>query len=496
MSMVEAGRMFLTGRLHQVLSFFSAALLSLSLLGGCTTNPATGKTSLVALSSAQDDARIGAEAHPQIIAAYGGVYDDPRIGDYVTRVTQRVVHGTSQPNQPYRVTVLNSPIVNAFALPGGYVYVTRGLLALVNDEAELAGVLGHEIGHVIARHSARRQTAAFGASLIGAVLGAVTGSSAVNQAAGLGGQGLIAGYSRDQEYEADMLGVRYLAAAGYDPYAQSDFLKTMGENSQIEAQIAGQSERVQTDWLNDHPATLERVTAARREATTNKREGDQYRGRNVYLNAINGMVFGESADHGFIRGRNFIHTQARFRFEAPSGFQIVNNANEVMVLGPDKTIAKFSMANKSTNIPIDVYLERVWAANVAISPVQRFTIRGLSAASATTRIGDYDARLVAIAGPNGKAYRFLMGAQRGTYPRYVRDFDELVFSFRLISAKEAHAIKPLRIHIVTVMQGDSVASLAADMSFSDHRAQRFRALNGLDSDTVLVPGEKVKIVRP
>lgn len=498
--MRRAGRIFLA-RQSLMSSFGLSALflftfLSVGLLGGCTTNPATGKTSLVALSSAQDDARIGAEAHPKIIAAYGGVYADPRVGAYVFRVTQRIVNGTPLPNQSYRVTVLNSSIVNAFALPGGYVYVTRGLLALVNDEAELAGVLGHEIGHVLARHSARRQTAALGASLVGAVLGAVTGNSGVNQVASLGGQGLIAGYSRDQEYEADMLGVRYLAAAGYDPFAQSDFLRTMGENSQIEAQIAGRGEKAQADWLADHPATPERVAAARREAAAAHVLGKGDRGRAAYLNAINGMIYGESADQGFVRGQSFIHTQARFRFEAPTGFRIVNGADVVMVLGPEKTIAKFNMAKKAANVPVDVYLARVWAANVPISPVQRFTVGGLAAASATTRIGAYDARLVAIAGPDGKVYQFLMGAQRGSYPRYARDFDKLVYSFRLISVKEASAVKPLRIHVVTVRRGDSVASLAARMSFSNYRVERFRALNGLETSAVVKPGEKVKIVRP
>jgi len=494
--MTGADGTFVAERLRQLSASACAVLFCLGLLGGCTTNPETGKSSLIALSSAQDDARIGAAAHPKIIEAYGGVYQDTRVSGYVAQVTQRIVSGTSQPHQPYRVTVLNTPIINAFALPGGYVYVTRGLLALVNDEAELAGVLGHEIGHVLARHSARRQTAALGASLVGAVLGAVTGSSAVNQVTGLGGQGLIAGYSRDQEFEADMLGVRYLAAAGYDPYAESDFLKAMGENTAVEARIAGQSEKVQPDWLADHPATPARVAAARREAAADKRPGDQYRGRDAYLKAINGMIYGESADQGFIRGQSFIHTKARFRFDAPSGFRIVNGANVVMVLGPNKTIAKFDVAKKSTNIPIDVYLARVWAANVAISPVQRFTVRGMSAASATTRIGAYDARLVAIAGPNGKVYRFLMGAQQGSYPHYARDFDKLVYSFRLISAKEASAVKPLRVHVVTVRRGDSVASLAARMSFSNYRVERFQALNGLEPGVVLKPGEKVKIVAP
>ncbi len=469
----------------------------LALLASCTTNPATGKSQLAPLSSVEDDAKIGAEAHPKIVAAYGGIYDDQRVGQYVASVTQRIVHGTSQPNQPYRVTVLNSPVVNAFALPGGYVYVTRGLLALVNDEAELAGVLGHEIGHVITRHGAQRQTAALGASVIGAVLGAVVGNSAVSQAVGLGSQGLVASYSRDQEYQADMLGVRYLAAAGYDPYAQADFLAAMGENSKIEAQISGQDGEPQGNWLASHPATPERVAAARREAADSQvTRGQGERNRSAFLHAVNGLIYGDSPAQGFIRGQSFIHTFARFRFDAPAGYHIVNGMETVLVTGPNKVIAKFDTAMKSANVPIGTYLTNVWASNVAMSPVNLFTIHGLAAASATTRIGDYDARLVAIAAPSGKVYRFMMGAPRGTFPRYAGALDALVHSFRLISAKEAASVKPLRVHVVIARAGDSLASLGARMAFPTYRVDRFRALNGLAANAVLLPGEKVKLIWP
>lgn len=469
----------------------------LAMLASCTTNPATGKSQLATLSSVEDDAKIGAQAHPKIVAAYGGVYDDPRVGQYVARVTQRIVHGTSQPSQPYRVTVLDSSVVNAFALPGGYVYVTRGLLALANDEAELAGVLGHEIGHVIARHGAQRQTAAFGASVIGAVLGAVVGNSAVSQAVGLGGQGVIASYSRDQEYQADMLGVRYLAAAGYDPYAEADFLAAMGENSKIEAQVSGQGGEPQANWLASHPATPERVAAARREAADSQMtRGQGERNRAAFLNAVDGLIYGDSPAQGFIRGQSFIHTVARFRFDAPAGYHIVNGADTVLVTGPNKVIAKFDAATKSANVPIGTYLTNVWAANVAMSPVNLFTVHGLAAASATTRIGDYDARLVAIAAPSGKVYRFMMGAPRGTYPRFAGALDALVQSFRLISAEAAASVKPLRVHVVTVRAGDNLASLGARMDFATYRVDRFRALNGLAANAILRPGEKVKLIWP
>tara|TARA_R110000868_G_scaffold4950_7_gene30798 strand:+ start:7186 stop:8658 length:1473 start_codon:yes stop_codon:yes gene_type:complete len=480
---------------HAVRPLVAAVLAAL--VAGCTTNVVTGKSQLAPLMSTSDEAAAGASAHPKIVATYGGVYDDPAVGAYVANVTRRITRVTQQPDQPYRVTVLNSDIVNAFALPGGYVYVTRGLLSLVDDEAELAGVLGHEIGHVIARHGAQRQTAALGASVIGAVLGAVVGNSAVNQAVGLGSQGLIASYSRDQEYESDTLGVRYLAAAGYDPYAQGDFLAAMDVNARAEAIIAGKSDEARADWLSSHPATPERVAAARREAlASGVARGAGERNRTALFKAIDGMIYGSAPEQGLIRGQSFIHPVGRFRFDAPSGYRITNGTDAVLVQGANKAIAKFDTGKKAANLAIDQYLAQVWAANVRLSPVATFSVNGLNAARATTRIGNYEAMLVAIEAPQGKVYRFLVGVPQGAPARVGTELYSIAQSFRLISSAEAAAVKPLRLRIVTVKPGDTMGSLAARMPFADYKLERFRALNGLTPDATVQAGERVKIVTP
>lgn len=481
---------------RQAMRMVRFAVLGFALaLAACTTNAATGKSQLATLMSPADEAQAGADAHPKIVAAYGGVYDDARVGQYVATVTARIGKASDSPGMSYRVTVLNSPVVNAFALPGGYVYVTRGLLALVDDEAELAGVLGHEIGHVIARHGAQRQTAAFGASVIGAVLGAVVGNQAINQVVGLGGQGLLAGYSRDQEYEADALGVRYLARAGYDPYAQADFLVTMEEQSKLQALVTHQKYEDAANWLASHPATPERVAAARKHAAdTGAKRGAGERDRNRFLRAIDGIIYGDSPEQGMVRGRTFVHPVERFRFEAPPQFTIVNGAQAVLVQGPDKTVAKFDSAAKSPNVDIATYLTRVWASGVQLSPVERFSVNGMAAASATTRIGSYNGRLVAIEAEPGKVYRFLMGTMSQTGVRYERALHDLVMSFRRLSAAEARAIKPLRIRVVAAKPGDTVATLAARMAFPDYRVERFRVLNGLEAGEALKSGKLFKLI--
>ena len=478
---------------HAVRPLVAAVLAAL--VAGCTTNVVTGKSQLAPLMSASDEAAAGASAHPKIVATYGGAYDNPAVGAYVADVTRRITRVTQAPDQPYRVTVLNSEIVNAFALPGGYVYVTRGLLALVDDEAELAGVLGHEIGHVIARHGAQRQTAALGASVIGAVLGAVVGSSVANQAVGLGSQGLIASYSRDQEYEADTLGVRYLAAAGYDPYAEGDFLAAMDVNARAEATIAGQDDEARSDWLSSHPATPERVAAARREALASGiARGTGERNRAQLFKVIDGMIYGSAPEQGLVRGQSFIHPVERFRFDAPSGYHITNGTDAVVVQGANKAIAKFDVGKKRANTGIDKYLAQFWAANVRLSPVATFSVGGLNAARATTRIGEYDAMLIAIEAPEGKVYRFLMGVPQGAPARVGTELFNIAQSFRLISAAEAAAVKPMRLRIVTVGPRDTMGSLAARLPFADYKLERFRALNGFMPDTVLQAGERVKII--
>ena len=488
------GRLVRQARQSAIAGFVAAVLCFA--LPACTTNPATGARQITPIMSPEAEAQAGAEAHPKILKAYGGAYDDEKLGAYVAGVTTRVVRATNRPENPYRITVLDSPIINAFALPGGYVYVTRGLISLANDEAELASVIGHEIGHVAARHSAQRHTAAVGTSLLGAVLGAVVGSSAVNQIFGMGGQGFLASYSRDQEYEADMLGVRYLARAGYDPYAAADFLKSLNANDALDAKLRGMSEGdARTNWLASHPATPARVEAAIAHAReTGVAGGTAERRREIYLSAIDNMLYGDDPAEGIVKDRQFIHPDLRFSFEAPPGFLLTNSPSAVMVQGPERAIAKFDMGKKPAATEIGDYLARGWASGIRLGPVERFTVNGMKAATAPTSIGDYNARLVAIEFGPEQVSRFILGTLPATEQRYAPALQDMVMSFRKISAAEASAVKPLRLRIVAARRGDSVTSLARRMGNSGHQAERFRVLNGLSEGEGVVAGQRYKIV--
>lgn len=466
-------------------------------VAACTTNPATGKRQVAPLGSVEQDAQIGAETHPKVLQAFGGAYPDARLGGYVAGIATRVARATNIPNGQYRVTVLDSPVVNAFAVPGGYVYVTRGLVALANDEAELAGVIGHEIGHVAARHLAQRQTAAMGASVVGALLSRISGSQAASQAIALGGQGLLAGYSRGQEFESDMLGVRYLAAAGYDPYAAADFLQSLGARDALEAQLRNlPHDAARSGWLASHPASAQRVEAARAHAreTGAVSGGSGDRNREAYLKALDGMLYGDSPDQGIVRDRDFVHPKLGFAFKAPQGFVITNSPVEVQISGPDKTQAIFSSGPKNPGLDIGRYLTQQWGKGVPLAGLQLFKVNGMNAATATTRINDYNARLVVIEFAPDLVYRFLTGTLPQTGTRHDAALQGLVMSFRKISPAEAAAVKPLRLRVVTVRPGDTAASLGRRMVYPDFQAERFRVLNGLGAGAEPRPGTLVKLV--
>ena len=271
------------------------------LLGGCDVNPATGDQQFTAFMPPEEERRIGAQEHPRLVSAFGGLYDDPALQRYVASLGRRLQQSSEQPEPPFTFVILDSPGANAFALPGGYIHVTRGLMALANDEAELAGVIAHEIGHVTARHGSERYSHGVVAGLGAALLGAVIDSETVTDFAQLAAGAYVQGYSRSQELEADMLGVRYLSRSGFDATAMSSFLETMGADSALAREMAGARGEGATGGLfASHPRTADRV---RKAAEAAKALFGGNRGRDTYLRRIDGMIYGDSPEDGFVRGR-------------------------------------------------------------------------------------------------------------------------------------------------------------------------------------------------
>ncbi|HEX2113791.1 MAG TPA: M48 family metalloprotease [Alphaproteobacteria bacterium] len=484
----------------------AALTLAAAALGGCTTNPATGGQSFTAFMSQEKELEVGRDEHPKILKQFGGELDDPKLRAYVDGIGQRLARQSELPDLKFTFTVLNSDITNAFALPGGYVYVTRGLLSLASNEAELAGVIGHEIGHVTARHTAQRYSRAvatgIAATAVGVLESVFLGTNVIGQVGAQAGQLYIASYSRDQEFEADTLGVRYLARSDYAPNAMSTFLAKLQAESALAAELAGKPGSTNdTNIMATHPRTQDRVREAIAAAREQGEVGPDARvGREEFLSAIDGMAYGGDRKSGFIRNRTFIHPSLRFQFEVPTGFQLVNSDRNVVARGPNQATIIFDRETRPqvAGVAMANYLTAVWGRNVRLQNVERLTINELEAATGVTRLQGNgavrDIRLIAIRFDPSTIYRFMFVTQPADTASLSEPLRRTTYSFRKLSEADAARATPLRVRFVTVGASDTVASLARRMAFDTAQEQRFRVLNGLQPDEALRPGDRVKII--
>ncbi len=458
--------------------------------------------------SATDKAE-GAKAHPELLQEYGGAYDGPQAA-YVVKIGRKVAaqSGISNVEKDFTITLLNSPVDNAFAIPGGYLYCTRQLLALMNDEAELASVLGHESGHVAAHHSEKRNKVAQNDSLLGALGQLATGlllgggmvGQVVNQAISLGVTSHVLSYSRKEEFEADDLGVVFINKAGYDPKAVSDMLLSLAAQVTLNQKIAGNARSTPT-WQSSHPNPQSRVARALGRAQ-DLRSTNTYRNADAFLMSLKGMVYGDDPKQGVIEGQDFKYPTKRFQFTAPAGFSMENETSAVTVAatGSGGTgQAKFSGGKLGADL--SSYVDTVFkAANgqkpLAHGAVTTDTINSMKTATASGVAQTSDGKTVdvtvfAYALSPTEAYHFLIITPQG---QGLGAFAPLVQSFRRMTAAEAAAVRTRRVDVVQVRAGDTVATLAARMAYTDNQVERFTVLNALDPKAALAPGRKVKLI--
>lgn len=458
--------------------------------------------------SAADKAE-GAKAHPDLLAEFGGAMTGKQ-ADYVRGVGQRIAlaTGISNAKGDFTITLLNSSVNNAFAIPGGYVYVTRELMALMNNEAELASVMGHEEGHVYAQHARKRNAAAtrngvigiLGQVLSGVLLGNTAAGQLLGQTFAQGAQMLTLKYSRSQEYEADDLGVQFLARAGYDPMASSTMLASLAAQTALDARIANRDARAMPEWASTHPDPASRVTRAAQNARKLNVRGET--NRDAFLNALNGGMYGDDPHQGVVEGQQFLHPDLKLAFTIPDGYAMSNGTQAVSISGNGGQ-AQFSGGRY--NGDIRNYVGQVFAAlasdgqqgsaAVDTSNIQTTRIAGFDGAMATrranTQSGQVDVTVVAYIFDPNTAYHFvtITPAGQGAGP-----FTSMFNSMRRLTTAQAAQVRPRHIQVLTVGKNDTVASLSAKMAYSDYRTERFLTLNALASNARLVPGQRVKIV--
>ncbi|PZQ43462.1 MAG: peptidase M48 family protein [Micavibrio aeruginosavorus] len=470
-------------------------ILGVALLatGSCTVNPATGENQFTAFLPAGQESSVGASEHENVKKTYGNFVTGP-VAEYVSKIGQKVAANTERTDVQYKFYVIDSPIVNAFAVPGGYIYISRGLMALANDEAELAGVIAHEIGHITARHAATRMSQGVLVGLGAAILSAATGSDAVGQVANVGSDLYIKSYSRSQETQADELGVRYLSRAGYDPNAMADFLKSLDAQTKLDQHIAGQSEGVGSSYFSTHPVTADRVTNAKAVAV-NYQGGKTIRNRDVYLSMINGITYGDSEEQGFVRGDNFYHPKMGFTFSVPSGFKIDNNPSELIAANDDGAIIILDSGRDDQGRDPMAYLTQNWMKDKPPSDAENVTINGMKAATAafagTANGKSVIIRVVAIQWKPGQFFRFQMAIPQNAGTATVEGLKRTTYSFRAMTDSERNAIKPLKVRTFTA-SSSSVGEAASRMAFKDYKEERFRVLNAVAGN--LTAGQLYKVV--
>lgn len=489
----------------------SAAVGALVVASGCTTIEAgldsfsdqnsgsmqAGYTSTrqpITFETAQEgdpQSVIGRSQHPKILAAYGGAYSDPKLEQTLAGVVGRLAAATDDPNRAYRITILNSPNINAFALPGGYVYITRGLLALANDSSEVAAVIGHEMGHITANHGIQRQQREQAAELASRVVSEVLENESAGQIALAKGKLSLAQFSRQQELQADALGIRHIARAGYDPFAASRFLKAMDTYSKM--RNAFQAKDPNLDFLASHPSAPQRIDLAEQLARKEGPPGTGTRDRDRYLAGIDGMLFGDSAVEGYVRERTFLHPGLGISFTVPKGFVLDNTAEAVMATGPDDTAIRFDGVALPPNRSLVDYVNSGWIGGLEPGSVRQSRIHGLEAVSAKARGGDYNFD-VTVVRLGGQVYRFLTAVPAKAAVDAGAIASRVSETFHQLSPQEQAALKPLRIRVVEARPGDTADTMAARMVGVESRERMFRLLNELGTDDAVKSGEKYKIV--
>lgn len=489
-----------TSRFAHRTSLALAAAFALA-LGGCSSALLTAGGPPAALPQSPRQAALetaptgrSQREHERILAAYNGAYDDPKLEALLHQTVAKLIAASERPDLQYRITILNSASVNAFALPSGNLYVTRGLIALANDTSELASVLSHEMSHVIARHAEMRENEARQVALVTRVFTDL-GSDPETSALALAKSKIkLASFSRAQELEADGIGIGIAARAGYDPHGAVRFLTSMGRNSDFKS-TPGQShiDPRAPDFLSSHPATPERIKNAQANARQFTESTDTEKDKEAYLGGIDGMAYGEDPSEGFTRGRRFLHPKLGFTFLAPEGFSLDNTAQAVLgVRDGGGQALRMDVVRVPAEQTLVAYLNSGWIENIDQKSVEETTINGLPAATATAKGDQWVFRLYAVRF-GSDVYRFIFAGKRMS-AEVDHVFREAVASFRRMTIAEMQAAKPLHLRAVTVAPDDTVERLAARMATPDRNLERFRILNGLAAGDRVKPGERVKLV--
>jgi predicted Zn-dependent protease len=479
-------------RENHVLQRITAILSVLLIFVSCARNPVTGKQELMLLSEG-DEIRMGQQADKDVVATYG-IYEDKELTAYVDQLGQTLAKVSHRPYLKYEFKVMDSPVINAFAVPGGYIYVTRGILAYLNNEAELAGVLGHEIGHVTARHSAKKYS-----EISLAQLGLGIGSAVSEDFArysGLAAQGLgllFLKFSRDDEHQSDELGVQYSSSTGYDAREMANFFNTLDQMQQ-KSQQAGLP-----DWFSTHPNPADRVNDVRKQAEqlqAQQKLKDLKINRDVYQEKINGLIVGENPRQGFVENNMFYHPDMKFVFPLPAGWQVSNLPSQVQVVAPEqKAVIIFTLGSTSTSgAAADHFLNSSQAKAESRTTTN---INGLTAVKLISTMADGQNILQIesmFVEKGGQVFVFHGFSNKSLFAGYRSAFALTMNGFKELSDRAKLNVKPDRIKIQQVKNRGSLKQILLQMGTKEADLENLALINGKRLDDIVESNSMIKTV--
>ncbi|HTJ58271.1 MAG TPA: M48 family metalloprotease [Devosiaceae bacterium] len=453
------------------------------------SNANSAQTSPVDAPTGEDaeDAVIGKREHPRIIATYGGIYNDPAAEIMIAHIVGRLLTAAGQPNTQYTVTILDTADVNAFALPGGYIYVTRGILALANDNSEIAAVLAHEIAHVVLHHARARSNMIRDDQMVDKVMTGVL-APADAQALEEKSRLSLAAFSQQQELQADHKGIEIAGTAGYDAFAAARFLSSMGRFSKFSVGDATQAD----DFLSSHPSTPDRIQRATALAQSEFGDKPGEHDRDGYLAAIDGMSFGASPQQGAIIGQRYIQPALKFTFVVPNGYTLQNAQSAVVGVAGDSEAVRFDSAEVPASMALTDYLKSGWIAGLDPASVTEATVNGMDTASGIAKTAQWSFR-VSVARFQGQVVRFIFAAKADS-PRFDFGADATLRSFRPTTTADLAQIRSVSLKVIVAKPGDTAQKLAQRMASMSRGVELFYILNNLLPGDPVTPGQKYKVI--
>jgi predicted Zn-dependent protease len=472
---------------------FSFLLLCAGFLASCATNPVTGKKEFMLLSKEQE-VQMGISYDPQVVASYG-LYEDDKIQQFITTQGRLMARISHRPDLPYEFKVLDSPVVNAFAVPGGFVYFTRGIMAHFNNEAEFAGVLGHEIGHVTARHSARQYSRQM-LGQVGLIAGIIV-SPKFAEFADVASQGLgllFLKYGRDAETESDRLGVEYSTKIGYDAREMADFFQML-------KRLTDQSGGRLPTFMSTHPDPANRYenTKALAQKWQQRSSGRNLKvGRDSYLNMIDGLLYDEDPRQGYVERNTFYHPDLKFQYPIPNGWRTVNTPSQVQMAPEDgNALMVLSLSPKNNLTQAEqAYME---THQFEVTSRNNRQVNGLNARVVQGRQVDEQNQqviniLLYFMEYEGRVYQLLGMAYQQQYGNYESSFLRTMNGFDRLTDASKINVQPERIKIVKAPRTTNLRSLLTSNGIPNDRLEEFAILNGMELNTQVESGTLFKVV--